>query len=80
MIFENLSNIKSNFIQPLNKDNYFNFPELFNLLIYNLSMIARYETEWWRELTKMMQNRDYPFIWSLLNVTMQKDHFWSIII
>ncbi|MFL6560058.1 MAG: YaaC family protein [Bacillus sp. (in: firmicutes)] len=59
---------------PLNKENYFNFPELLihYLLLYNLSMIARYETEWWSELTKMMPNRDYPFICSFLDVTMQK--------
>lgn len=62
---------------PLNKDNYFNFPELLihYLLLYNLSMIARYETEWWGELTKMMPNRDYPFICSFLDVTMQKGPF-----
>lgn len=59
---------------PLNKDNYFNFPELLihYLLLYNLSMIARYETEWWSELTKMMPNQDYPFICSFLDVTLQK--------
>ncbi|MEH7130917.1 YaaC family protein [Neobacillus drentensis] len=59
---------------PLNKGNYFNFPELLihYLLLYNLSMIARYETEWWSELTKMMPNQDYPFICSFLDVTMQK--------
>jgi len=62
---------------PLNKDNNFNFPELLvhYLLLYNLSMIARYETEWWSELTKMMPNRDYPFICSFLDVTMQKGPF-----
>ncbi|MEH7073227.1 YaaC family protein [Neobacillus drentensis] len=59
---------------PLTKDDYYNFPELLihYLLLYNLSMIARYETEWWSELTKMMPNRDYPFICSFLDVTMQK--------
>jgi hypothetical protein len=62
---------------PLNKGHYFNFPELLGhyLLLYNLSMIARYETEWWSELTKMMPNRDYPFICSFLDVTMQKVPF-----
>jgi hypothetical protein len=66
-----------NFALPLNKENYFNFPELLihYLLLYNLSMIARYETEWWSELTKMMPNRDYPFICSFLDITMQKGPF-----
>ncbi|MCL6574102.1 MAG: YaaC family protein [Bacillus sp. (in: Bacteria)] len=59
---------------PLIKNNLFNFPELLihYLLLYNLSMIARYETEWWSELTKMMPNRDYPFILSFLDITLKK--------
>ncbi|MDP4086601.1 MAG: YaaC family protein [Bacillota bacterium] len=62
---------------PLFKSNFFHFPELLihYLLLYNLSMIARYETEWWGELTKMMPNRDYPFINSFLNITQQKGPF-----
>jgi len=71
-LFFNLD--KSIFIIPANKGNFFNFPELLihYLLLYNLSMIARYETEWWSELTKMMPNRDYPFICSFLEVTLKK--------
>lgn len=62
---------------PLNKGTFFDFPELLvhYLLLYNLSMIARYETEWWGELTKMMPNKDYPFIYSFLNITQQKGPF-----
>ena len=45
------------------------------LLLYNLSMIARYETEWWSELTKMMPNKDYPFIKTFLDITLQKSPF-----
>ncbi|PFN74920.1 hypothetical protein COJ85_33265 [Bacillus sp. AFS076308] len=62
---------------PLDKGNFNNFPELLvhYLLLYNLSMIARYETEWWSELTKMMPNRDYPFIKSFIEVTMKKGPF-----
>jgi hypothetical protein len=68
----NLENSSYNI--PLTKGDFFNFPELLvhYLLLYNLSMIARYETEWWSELTKMMPNRDYPFICSFIDVTMQK--------
>jgi hypothetical protein len=68
-------NMENNlFVLPLIKNNFFNFPELLihYLLLYNLSMIARYETEWWSELTKMMPNHDYPFISSFLNITLKK--------
>jgi hypothetical protein len=62
---------------PLKKGDFFHFPELLihYLLLYNLSMIARYETEWWSELTKMMPNKDYPFIHSFLDITLQKGPF-----
>lgn len=62
---------------PLHKSNLFTLPELLihYLLLYNLSMIARYETEWWSELTKMMPNRDYPFIDTFLAITMKKGPF-----
>jgi len=61
----------------LQKGKFFHFPELLihYLLLYNLSMIARYETEWWSELTKMMPNRDYPFIHSFLQITLKKGPF-----
>nr|WP_263323977.1 YaaC family protein [Neobacillus sp. Marseille-Q6967] len=64
-------------VLPLKKDNLFLYPELLihYLLLYNLSMIARYETEWWSELTKMMPNRDYPFIHTFLEITLQKGPF-----
>jgi YaaC-like Protein len=41
-------------------------------VLYNLSMIARYETEWWVELLKNRTNEDYPIIRSFLNVTTRK--------
>jgi hypothetical protein len=65
------------YVLPLNKSSLYHFPELLvhYLLLYNLSMIARYETEWWSELTKMMPNQDYPFIHSFLEVTLQKGPF-----
>ncbi|WP_240376338.1 YaaC family protein [Bacillus piscicola] len=52
-----------------------NFPSLANelpavcthyLLLYNLSMISRYEGEWWGELLSQQQSLDYPFIKSYL--------------
>lgn len=62
---------------PRYKNNFFHFPELLAhyLLLYNLSMIARYETEWWGELTKMMPTKDYPFIKSFLGITEKKGPF-----
>lgn len=62
---------------PLKKNSLFHFPELLihYLLLYNLSMISRYETEWWSELIKMMPNQDYPLIQSFLNISMEKTPF-----
>jgi hypothetical protein len=59
---------------PYSKGEFFHFPELMihYLLLYNLSMIARYETEWWSELKKMMPNNDFPFIQSFINTTLRK--------
>lgn len=38
------------------------------LLLYNLSMICRYEIEWWGELTHTYDGIDYPFISHYLHV------------
>ncbi|MGE8082075.1 YaaC family protein [Peribacillus loiseleuriae] len=45
------------------------------LLLYNLSMICRYETEWWSELLKTMPNEDYPLILQFLSITQEKIPF-----
>ncbi|CEG29510.1 YaaC family protein [Bacillus sp. B-jedd] len=65
------------FAMSLKKSHRSQFPELMAhyLLLYNLSMIARYETEWWGEAVKMMPTRDYPFIQSFLNITQEKSPF-----
>jgi hypothetical protein len=59
------------------KSEWQHYPEILihYLLLYNLSMIARYETEWWSELVKMMPNKDYPFICSFLNIALNKGPF-----
>lgn len=44
-------------------------------ILYNLSMIARYETEWWVELLKNRTNEDYPLITTFINVTMEKSPY-----
>lgn len=65
------------YVIPIRKGSNTDFPELLShyLLLYNLSMIARYETEWWSELSKMMPNSDFPFIESFLQITMKKGPF-----
>ena len=45
------------------------------LVSYNLSMIARYETEWWAELMKTMPNDDYPCIVQFLKISQSKVPF-----
>ncbi|RBW67339.1 YaaC family protein [Bacillus taeanensis] len=42
------------------------------LILYNLSMICRYETEWWNELFHTYSSNDYPFIERFLTVTAYK--------
>ncbi|MFT4417127.1 YaaC family protein [Fredinandcohnia humi] len=50
------------------------FPEIMvhYLLLYNLSMISRYETEWWSELLHSYSSNDYPFIRQFLAITADK--------
>ncbi len=50
------------------------FPEIMShyLLLYNLSMISRYETEWWSELLHSYSSNDYPFIQQFLSITSDK--------
>ncbi len=88
LIFEKASHsneltpLKYNFVEkqfcfPISKNVFLTFPEMIShyLLLFNLSMIARYETEWWSELLKTMPNEDYPFIVQFLNITSQKGPF-----
>ena len=42
------------------------------LLLYNLSMISRYETDWWYDLLGSYGSEDYPFIYQFLNISAQK--------
>ncbi len=59
---------------PTNKEQFMVFPEILThyLLLYNLSMISRYETEWWSELLHGFDSLDYPFIEQFLSVTAVK--------
>ncbi|RKQ32986.1 YaaC family protein [Oceanobacillus halophilus] len=42
------------------------------LLLYNLSMLCRYEAEWWGDLLSSKSDLDYPFIRKFLNITAEK--------
>ncbi|MFJ7748263.1 YaaC family protein [Peribacillus sp. NPDC097295] len=69
---------KDLFMLSLNKNSaVFSLPELLihYLISYNLSIIARYETEWWAELLKTMPNDDYPSIVQFLIVSQAKMPF-----
>lgn len=68
---------KATYSIPVNRDGLTDYHEILihYLLLYNLSMIARYETEWWSELVKTMPNRDFPFIKQFLTITLGKGPF-----
>lgn len=65
---------KKSLFFPLNNNFLITFPEIMihYLLLYNLSIISRYETEWWSELIKIMPNQDFPFIQAFLDISMTK--------
>lgn len=42
------------------------------LLLYNLSMLSRYEAEWWGELITTKPDLDFPFISRFLMITQEK--------
>ncbi|OOE07707.1 YaaC family protein [Fictibacillus arsenicus] len=42
------------------------------VLLYNLSMISRYDTEWWSELFHTYTSHELPFINQFLNITAKK--------
>src|SRR5699024_3302709 len=42
------------------------------LLLYNLSMLSRYETEWWGSLLMTKSELDFPFISHFLDITAKK--------
>ena len=42
------------------------------VILYNLSMISRYDTEWWSELFHTYSSEELPYINQFLNITSQK--------
>lgn len=67
------SSLEGEHFLPRKRQHYDFLPEMLVhfLLLYNLSMIARYETEWWSELFHHAGD-DLPFIDNFLNVTKKK--------
>ncbi|WP_243388566.1 YaaC family protein [Bacillus kexueae] len=59
---------------PSHKDQLMVFPEVLvhYLILYNLSMISRYETEWWYDLLYSHSSVDYVFILRFLETSLQK--------
>lgn len=68
-------NISNNSLYlPKQKENLEIFPEVlvYYLVLYNLSMIARYETEWWYDLLFSHSSIDYIFISRFLEIVIEK--------
>ncbi len=59
---------------PIHRENFFPLPEVLvhYLLLYNLSMLCRYEPEWWGDLLIAKSDIDYPFIVQFLQCTAHK--------
>lgn len=65
------------FYLPATRNYFSTVHEIMNhyLLLYNLSMICRYETEWWGDLLHTLPTEDYPFIEQFLTITAKKVPF-----
>lgn len=65
---------KDQFQLPAKRELYTFLPELIAhyLILYNLSMVCRYETDWWGELYHHYPSNDLPFITEFLEISKQK--------
>lgn len=65
---------KRQYYIPSKRDQFLKLPEItiHYLILYNIGMIARYETEWWYELLTQHVSDDYVFIQQFLMVTENK--------
>jgi hypothetical protein len=59
---------------PAERDHFLKLPEILAhyLVAYNLSMIARYETEWWYDLLLQSASDDYVIIQHFLHIVESK--------
>ena len=62
------------FLKNKMKKNLSFFPELLihYLVLYHLSMLARYEIEWWSEILHQKHSIEYPLIIHYLSISLQK--------
>ena len=69
-----LTDLKGNLYLPTSKEYFPLLPELLvhYLILYNLSMISRYETEWWNDLFLQRSSQDISFIQAFIDLTEQK--------
>lgn len=70
--FKHMDNGKLYF--PAHRDSFFPISEVMihYLLLFNLSMLCRYESEWWGDLFVSKADMDYPLIHHFLQITAQK--------
>lgn len=54
-------------------------PLIHYLLLYNLSMISRYETDWWYDLLGSYASEDYPFIYQFLGISAKKIPYYVLL-
>ncbi|MFD1362631.1 YaaC family protein [Lentibacillus salinarum] len=59
---------------PVRREDYLPVSEIMvhYLLLYNLSMLCRYEPEWWGDLLAAKPEQDFPFIKTFLKTTSEK--------
>ncbi|KYG29151.1 YaaC family protein [Alkalihalobacillus trypoxylicola] len=65
-----LMNKEKEFFLLKDKETHLLLPELavLYLILYNLSMICRYEVEWWNDLISTYEGMDYPYILTFLDM------------
>lgn len=70
------------FVLPTNRNSFSFLPELLvhYLILYNLSMVCRYETDWWGELFHHYPSNDLPFITEFLDITKYKVPYYLSLI
>ncbi|MFC0274859.1 YaaC family protein [Metabacillus herbersteinensis] len=70
---------KNTYSLPTSRDMLSTIPELLihYLILYNLSMISRYETDWWYDLLLNTNSDDYPFILRYLEVVKRKIPYYT---
>jgi hypothetical protein len=69
-----LFHLNGTYYIPTKREKIFMLPEIMAhyLLLYNLSMISRYETEWWSELLHSYPSKAYILIVQFLSLTAEK--------